>query len=233
LILAADDFVVYQLDGYTPKPISTNDVSRDIQSAVIAGKRDLIEAYVYMYDKNPFWVLNCHEEWTWEYNLSTGEWNERKSYNRDNWRGMKSVRVFDRWIVGDEYSGQLYQTSGTYFLEGIDPLIWHVESGVMHGFPRGMVIPRTSFNFTMGVGTFPLVEDPLVEISWSLDGGHSYGDPVIRRLGGPGQTKSHPYVLMSGLSKGQGVRWRLRVSDAVHVGLAGGAVEVEPRGFSG
>jgi len=200
---------------------------------VIEGDRSLIEAYIYMYNKNAFWVLSCHERWTWEYNLSTGEWNERQSYERVNWKGMKSIRMFDRWLVGDEYSGQLYQISGDYFLEGIDPLIWQVESGVLHGFPRGVVVPRASFNCTAGVGTFPGIDDPKILISWSLDGGYSYGDPVTRRLGGPGQTKSHPYVLSCGLSRGQGVRYRLRVSDPVHVGLMGGVVETEQRGFSG
>lgn len=233
LIWAGDDFVVYKLQGYTPVGISTNDVSRAIQEAVLGGDRDIIVAYVYMYDKNAFWVLTCQGRWTWEYNLSTGEWNERESFNRAEWKGMKSVRVFDRWLVGDGYSGELYAVSGTYFLEGTDPLIWQVDSGVVSGFPRGMVVPRASFHCTVGVGTFPTVEDPKILISWSLDGGHSYGAPVVRRLGGPGETHSHPYVLNCGLSKGQGVRYRLRVSDPVHVGLNGAVLETDPRGFSG
>jgi hypothetical protein len=235
LIFAGDDFIVYKLEGYTPVPISTNDVSRDIQSAVVAGNRDLIEAYVYMFEKNAFWVLNCHNSWTWEYNLTTGEWNERQSYNRNNWKGMKSIRMFDNWLIGDEYSNELYEISGSYFLEGLDPLIWQVESGVVQGFPRGIVISRTSFNVTAGVGDLAVVPDPVIEISWSLDGGYTYGDPVLRKLGAPGRTFSHPYILNSGLSRGQGVRYRLRVSDPVHVGLSGGTVEVgnDPRGFSG
>lgn len=233
LLWVGDDFVVYKLDGYTPTAVSIDDVSRAIQAAVLDGKRDTIEAFVYMYGKNAFWVLNCHETFTWEYNLTSGEWNERMSYFRPNWKGMKSVRVFDRWIVGDEYTGDLYQISGTYFKEGLDPLIWQVESGVVHSFPMGMVIPRASFHITTGVGTFATIADPAIEISWSLDGGHSYGDPVIRRLGGPGQTRSHPYVLSCGLSKGQGIRFRLRVSDPVHVGLNGGVIEGEPRGYAG
>lgn len=233
LLWAGDDFVVYRLDGYTPTPVSTDDVSRSIQQSVIDGKRDLIEAFVYMYGRSAFWVLTCHEDWTWEYNVSTGEWNERKSYNRDNWKGMKSLRIFDRWLIGDEYSGELYQISGTYFLEGTDPLIWQVESGALHNFPRGIVIPRASFNCTTGVGSYPGTADPKVLISWSLDGGYTFGLPVTRRLGGPGETKSHPYVLSCGLSKGQGIRYRLSVSDPVHVGLMGGVVEDEPRGFSG
>lgn len=231
LLWVGDDFVVYKLNGYTPVPISSNDVSRDIQRAVLAGDRDLIEAFVYMFEKNAFWVVSCHNRWSWEYNLSTGEWNERMSYNRDNWKGMKSLRIFDRWLLGDEYSGELYGVSGTYFLEGTDPLIWQVESGALVNFPRGMVITRASFHCTTGVGD--ATEDPKIEISWSLDGGYSYGDPIIRRLGAAGRTKSHPYILNSGLSRGQGIRYRLRVSDPVHVGLAGGTVEAKQRGFSG
>ena len=160
----------------------------------------------------------------------TGQWNERTSYDRPNWKGMKSLRMFDSWIIGDEYSGELYVVNGEYFGEGTDPLIWQVESGILSSFPRGMVISRASFQCTTGVGG---LSDPKVEISWSLDGGYSFGDPVIRRLGAAGETKSHPYVLNCGLSKGQGIRYRLRVSDAAHVGLSGGTVEGSPRGFSG
>jgi hypothetical protein len=224
---------VYQLNGYTPNPISTDDVSRAIQTSVAAGKRDVIVASVYMYGSNAFWVLTCEGDWTWEYNLSTGSWNERQSYNQTCWKGIKTIRVFDRWLVGDQFSGKLYQTSESYFLEDLDPLIWQVESGVLHSFPRGIVIPRASFNVTAGVGDYAVVADPKIEISWSLDGGYHYGNPVIRRLGLPGETKSHPYVLNGGLSRGQGIRYRLRVADPVHVGLTGGMLEGAQRGFSG
>lgn len=233
LIFVGDDFIVYRLEGYTPVPISTDDVSRDIQAAVLAGSSNLIEAFVYMYGKNAFWVVSCHDTFTWEFNLTTGEWNERLSYGIDNWKGMKSIRIFNNWYIGDEYSSELYSVSGDYFLEGTDPLVWQVDSGVVSGFPKGMVIPKASFHITSGVGTYPNVPDPVVEISWSLDGGASYGAPVLRKLGGPGETKSYPYILNTGLSRGQGVRFRLKVSDAVHVGLNGGVVEPEARRFAG
>jgi hypothetical protein len=231
LIFVGDDFVVYKLDGYTPVPISTNDVSRDIQAAVLAGDRATIVAYVYMFEKNAFWIVSCPGQFTWEYNLTTGEWNERQSYGLTYWKGMKSIRQFDQWTIGNVSDGELYHISGEYFLEGTDPLIWLVESGVISGFPKGVIIPRASFHITTGVSED--TSDPQIEISWSLDGGYSYGLPVIRGLGAVGHTKSHPYVLNCGLSKGQGVRYRLRVSDPVHVGLNGGVIEVEQRAFSG
>lgn len=233
LIWAGDDYVVYQLNGYTPIPISTDDVSRDIQTAVLAGNKNLIEAYVYMYERNAFWVLSCHGSWTWEYNFSSGEWNEKKSYGRNNWRGHKSIRIYDQWIIGDELTGQLYTSSGTYFLEGVDPLIWQVDSGVMQAFPARTVIPRAAFNITAAVGDFDFIEDPKVEISWSLNGGYSYGKPVVRRLGRPGEANNYPSVLNSGLSRGQGVRYRLVVSDPVHIGLISGTVDPQGRGATG
>lgn len=232
LIWAGDDFIVYRLEGYTPVPISTDDVSRSIQSSVLGGTCSTIQAFVYMYERNAFWVLTCPGNWTWEYNLFTGEWNEKLSFNDDSWRGLSSIRAFSKWIVGSYDDGQLFEVSGSYFREGAAPLIWHVESGVLHAFPRGMHIPRTSFNITTGVGSTS-VTDPRIEISWSLDGGYKWGEPVLRMLGGLGETESHPYILNAGISKGQGIRYRLRVSDDVHVGLTGGSVEVEQRGFSG
>jgi len=233
LIWVGDDFIVYQLNGYTPQPISTDSVSRAIRSAILHGSRNLIEAYVYMYEGNAFWGITARDQWTWEYNLTSGAWNERMSYARADWRGSKTVRMFDSWLAGDATTGALFNISGNVFVEGSDELIWQVESGVVQGFPRGMVIPRSSFLMTAGVGDFDSEVDPKVEISWSLDGGYSYGEPVLRRLGGPGLTKSHPYILNTGLSRGQGVRYKLRVSDPVHVGLFGGIIEPEQRAYSG
>lgn len=233
LIWVGEDFRVYRIQGYTPIPVSNNAVARDIQAAVLAGDRDLIEAYVYVIDNHPFWVLSCHGRWTWELNTTTGRWNERQSYTKNNWRGMKTLRMFDEWLVGDEYNGKLYKIDGEYFREDTEHLIWHVESGVMTGFPNKAYIPRASFHLTTAVGTFDIEEDPKVEISWSLDGGHSWGEPVMRRLGSPGESRFHPYVLNPGLSRGQGIRFRLRVSDPVHVGLSGGIVDAQNRGVTG
>jgi|SRR5262245_15691711 len=233
LIWVGDDFVVYKLNGYTPVPISTDDVSRDIQKAVLAGGRDFIEAFVYMYGKNAFWAVSSRDNWTWEFNASTGEWNERRSYGKDSWRGIKSIRMFDQWLIGDQYNGNVYRIDGEYFAENLDPLIWHVESGIVSAFPRGIVVNRASFNITAAIGDLLIAADPKVEISWSKDGGYSFSQPVIRRIGGVGESKYHPYVLNTGLTRGRGIRYRLRVSDPVHVGLFGGQVDpIQQRGFS-
>lgn|SRR5262245_7695502 len=232
-IWAGDDFIVYQLDGFNPVPISTDAVSRDIAQVGKAGGGDFLEAVVYMYGRHAFWALTSPGNWTWEYNLTTKLWNERISNTRTDWRARRSIRMFDRWIMGDDTTGELYEVSGDYFLESADPLVFHVESGVLTGFPQGVGLRRASFGITAGAGTTGIAPDPQVEISWSLDGGYTYMNPVLRRLGKVGETKSHPYVLNCGISKAAGIRYKLRVADPCHVGLSGGKVDVEPRGFAG
>jgi hypothetical protein len=232
LIWAGDDFIVYRLQGYKPLPVSTDDVSRDIQRAVLAGRRDFIEAFCYMHNNNAFWVLQCHDLWTWEFNISTGAWNERQSFQQVNWRANRCVRVFDRWLTGGD-AGELFEINGSYFQEDQDPLVWLVESGVVTAFPQRMHIPNASFHITAGVGDYALSPEPRVAISWSLDGGHSWGNPVLRNLGAAGKTKFYPSIRNSGLSRGQGIRYRLMVSDPVHVGLSGGVVGPAQRGVVG
>lgn len=240
LIWVGDDCIVYKLEGYTPVPISTPPVSYNIQQSLIAddSDRDYFEAFTYVVGLNSFWVITYRNEWTWEYNLTTGEWNERKSINRPDWVALKSLFKGDRWFLGAVSTGTCYQIDEQSYRDGTDLQVMEIESGVLQDFPRGTVISRASFNCSMGASNIePLFDEslePKVQISWSLDGGYSWGAPVLRKLGRPGETKSHPYVLNSGLSRGQGIRYKLLVSDPIHFALWGATAEVvNRRGFSG
>lgn len=232
LAWVADDFTVVQLDGqnsYNTVVISTDDVSRDIEAAVKAGNGALLEAHVYANGQNAMWALTYPDNWTWERNMTTGEWNERESYGEEDWRGRQSVKWQNRWIVGDKATGKLGEAAADYLREYSDPLIWEVESGIVASFPGRIAIPRADFALTAGVGSPSSVPDPQVQISISLDGGANYGNPILRNLGAEGDTGSHPYIARCGLTRGQGARFRLRVSDPVHVCLAGEQIATEQR----
>lgn len=244
LIWVGDDHIVYKLNGYTPVPISNDAVSRDIQASVLHGCQ--LEAFVYMFGKNAFWALNAGHpfrpefRWTWEYNASTGQWTERRSQGHLCWKGHKSIRGRRDWLLGDQFFPYFFRVREEYFKEAdspedSSPSTWTVESGVMSGFPMRTTIPKASFNITSAAGRVPGPDDavgvaaPTVRIYWSLDGGLTWGVPVVRSLGPPGDGRYYPSVMCSGLSRGFGIRYRLEVTDAVHVGLAGGEIEVQPR----
>jgi hypothetical protein len=225
LIWVGEDHNVYKLDGYTPTPISNDAVSRAIEDA---SDRTLIEASVYMDGKNAFFVITSPDEWTWEYNLSTGSWDERASYGRSDWRGRCTIRAFDRWIVGDDLTGKFYHFDATFKKEENEALIWTIESGDNANFPARLVIPRADFDFTAALGSAPgadpIETDPVVMISWSLDGGYTWSNEVTRPLGAQGVAGILVSVARIGMSKGKGVRFRLRVSDPVHIGFCGGTI---------
>lgn len=222
LIWVGEDSIVYKLDGYTPVPISNADVVRAISTAT---DRTLIEASVYMDGMDAIWAITSPGEWTWEYNKTTDRWNERTSYGRADWRARGSIHAFDRWIVGDDETGKLFSVDPTFRKEEGDPLIWHLESGDNASFPAKIKLPRADFDFTAGIGNAagedPIETDPVVMISWSLNGGRDWGNEVTRRLGAQGEGNILVTINRLGMTKAKGVRFRLRVSDPVHVGFLG------------
>jgi hypothetical protein len=69
-----------------------------------------------------------------------------------------------------------------------------------------------------------------VEISWSDDGGYAWSNPLRRKLGRQSETLQQiSLVACTGRTGWQGRRWRLDVSDPVHVGFMGGTQSEDAR----
>jgi hypothetical protein len=229
LIWVADDNTVQKLDGYRAVRVSTHDVERDI--AAITDEDDL-EAYVYMHGGHAIWSLSS-SSWTWEFNLTTGQWNERESYQEARWRASQSVNAFGLWMVGDRESGKIGKIDPDAFTEFSDPLIWTVESAPGSVFPGRVSIPRADFDFEVGIGsvtgTEPIQTDPQVNISWSDNGGATFSSPVRRSLGRQAKWQTLVNVNRTGMAGSKGRLWRLEVSDPVRVSLYSGSMVAEGR----
>ena len=225
----AKDGTVRRLDGYQVETVSTPDVVRDILA--VADKNSLA-ANVYVVGENAFWSLSC-ADWTWELNVTTGEWHQRRSYGLPRWRAAFSAFAFDRWIVADLESNILMQVGDSCLDEDGDPLIFEVESDNVKDFPSRIRCRRADFDFNVGygieVGLDPIEVNPTVEISWSDDGGVTWSVPLHRALGREGRFRQQISVLNTGLASVQGRKWRLRISDPIPVTLMGGAMQAERR----
>ena len=230
LIFAGADNRVYRMEGYTPIPISTPDVSRDLEAVAT---RDNVVADAYMAEGDAFFVLTNPGVWTWEYNLTTGLWNQRRSEGYDDWRMRCSVRAFDKWVCGDAITGDLGTVALTHRSEYGNDLKMQLYSGVMHEFPRKIGVNSAYFRFTAGQGDAdglnPIQTDPVARISWSLNGGATFGNPVVRALGAEGDYKDTIRVGRTGLSNSKGVQYLLEISDQVHVGFMGAEADVDVR----
>jgi hypothetical protein len=224
MVWAAQDDIVYKLNGYTPVPVSTEDVSRDIAATPDKG---VLQACVYMSNGNAFFVLTRPGFWSWEHNLTTATWNERKSYGAQCWRVSRTVKAFSTWIAGDRDSGKLFEISAAAYREGDDPLVWSVESGAFAAPPARIEAPRLDVDMVAAVGRAagePFEAEPRVDIAWSRDGGYRFGLPVSRLIGRQGDSKRVVAVNRLGLATAKGFRIRLRVSDPVPVILFGADV---------
>jgi hypothetical protein len=221
LIWVADDKSVVMGNGtVNPTKISPPDLDRLIEN--LADKNTL-EASVYISQGHPKWVLSC-PSFTWEFDIGSKKWNERASYLIPRWRAISGISAFGKWVTGDTKGNRLLYVDATKYNEFGEPLIAQFESGPVLKFPNRTRVARADFNFVTGVGDAlgpdPSATVPTVGISWSNDGGFTYGNEIIRQLGRQ-SVASRIVVLKSGQTSNIGRRWRLRVSGEIYVALLG------------
>lgn len=229
----ANDNSVRRIAGYDAVKISRPDLE-----ALIAAidDHDTIEMSVYVDRGRPVYVVSS-DDWTWEYSTATNEWNERKSLGQDRWRAHGGILAFDEWLTFDTATTNVYRIDATFARENADQLPYELRSAQAHRFPGEASITRAAFDMLTGVGidagVDPIETDPQVQISWSIDGGVTFGNPVFRQLGRQGERKRKIGVRDLGMTKQLGIQYRLVVADPVDVAFYGGAHEISPRMATG
>jgi hypothetical protein len=184
----AHDGTVRVLNGYDASPVSTPDVEA-------------------------FWALSS-DQGTWELNVTSGAWHERKSEGLNRWRGSRSVKRGNQWLVGDRLSTNLLAVSDSVTTEAGNPVEW-VAEGILKEYPTRIAIPAA-------FGSFSQADGAEVNVSWSLDGGQSYSTPLVRSLG---QADRFPVrVNRLGLSTHHGLRLRYSSSSTVDFSFMGASV---------
>jgi hypothetical protein len=216
-IFVADDNRVYALNGYTPTPVSTPDLDSLIEA--VADKTTL-EATSFMSHGHAFFQLSC-PAWTWVLDVNTSQWFQGDSYLQTRSRRSGAVYAFGKWLTGDAQTGNIQQITDSAQDEVGSPLRLRIESGPVQNFPGGSAVGRADFYFATGVGQAggidPTQTNPSVEISWSDDGGFTWSNPVVRKLG----RQATPQQLISlvactGRTSWMGRRWRIDISDPVY-----------------
>lgn len=229
-VWVGDDNCVYRLDGYAPTRVSTPDLEGLIEAVT---DKTTLEMTAYISRGHAFIQLSC-PAWTWVVDASTSQWAQRDSYLQSRSRISGAINAFSQWLTGDTQTGSLQAIQTSANDEIGSPLRLRIESGPVMDFPGGTVVGRADFYFTTGVGIAtgrdPDQTDPDVEISWSDDGGLTWSNPIIRKLG----RQSEPRQLVSlvactGRTSWQGRRWRLDISSAVYSSFMFATMSDDPR----
>ncbi len=229
LIFVADDNGVYRLDGgYQPTKISTPDLDRLIEKVSDKSTIDVTVAVT----SGHMWATVTGPTFSWTYELATGFWHERASYLDNHWRGVCSVKAFNGWMIGDRITADVWKLDPDYRKEGSNPLVMSAFSLPTVNFPDRIAIPRADFDMIVGQGLVtgdePIDTDPVCLISWSDDGGNSFGTPLQRPIGRQATHRTPVVVNRAGMSSRYGRVWRIDVSDPVYVSILGGSQQATP-----
>lgn len=230
IAFVGDDNGVYLLSGgYSPSKVSTPDLDRLIEAVSDKATLDVTVSIT----SGHHWISVSGPTFSWVYEVQTGLWHERQSYEAPNWRAVCSAMAFGGWVMGDRYTGQVWMLDANKAREGAEPLIVSYISQPASGFPNRVAIPRADFDFIVGQGLVsgeePIETDPVVLISWSDNGGMSFGVPVKRSLGAMAKFQSRVTVNRTGMAGPYGRVWKLDVSDPVFVSLLSGSMDADPR----
>jgi hypothetical protein len=230
IIFAGSDNVISRINGNIAEPVSNPSVSKDLERLT---DKSVLKAVVYEHEGHSVWSLSC-PAWTWCNDTSAGSWFERKSYDRDNWRASAAVKCFGSWVIGDDETGKFGVIDPDYGYEFGDPLVWEPVSSTMSGFPSRAALSRLDLDIMSGVGmaagTDPIETNPVVSISWSLDGGVTFGSPVVREIGAQGEYRKAVRVNRLGTASAKGAQIKLSCSDPRPVSLFGGRLVAGAKG---
>ena len=230
VIFAGSDNIIYRINQAVAEPISSVSVSKSLEA--LADKTTL-KAIVYSYQGHSIWAL-ISSEWTWCYDLSTGSWTERASYGRVNWRAAMSTKCFGSWVIGDDETGQFGFIDPTYGYEFGAPLTATVICPTMSGFPSRAAMSRLDLDILAGVGVAsgadPIETDPQVSVSWSIDGGVSFGSPITRPIGMQGEYRRGVRINRLGTASAKGLQIKIDISDPAPFSFFGGDIMIAKKG---
>jgi len=185
--------VVYKARGANMERISNHAIEQTLASY---GDISEARAYVYQAEGSSFYVLNfVGANTTWVYDITTGMWHERTYTNngvQERDRGYSHAFAYSEHLVGDHESGSIYKMSRDYFSDNGEEIVCFRT--LPHLSASGKRIRYNSLEIDMqnGTGIDGLGQgvDPKAMLTFSSDGGYTFGTELWADIGRIGTTKS-------------------------------------------
>lgn len=202
--------IVYRNVNYLPQRVSHYGVERSL-----LGEANIenIRCSSFSLGGNEFFVLNG-TEYTWVFNAATGWWHELKSYGRERSAIEIYLAVWGGVYAFSKEDGNLYSVETDARLEN-----GTVMPVVIRGMdlPAGLVCNDIEFDFVTGRAPITGVShetNPVVELSWSDDGGATWKNPRTLSLGAQGAYRNRVRATRLGKTGDErGRRFELAISD--------------------
>lgn len=218
-----DDLIVYRNAAYQEEPVSTSDVNRLIAAA---SSHNSAEAFTYEQDGHTFYVLSF-SDLTLVYDVTTGAWHERLSYNEPRWRIADHALTSRRQhLVADFETNDIYELDLDTYSDDGDPI---VRQSIFPPIAEGaqfVFMPEMYVDAEMGVGiTTGQGSAPVALLDWSDDDGRTWDGAMSASLGAIGKHRQR--LTFNRLGRFCSRTFRLSTSDPVKVALLEARARVE------
>ena len=216
------DLMVYQMSGYTPIRISTHAVEQDLKGV------DLSSAFAYTYqdEGHLFYVLTIpSRNITWCYDISTGSWHIRKSYQFGRHQSNNAIFWDSKTLVGDFQNGRIYQLASNYYTDDGEPIIREFVLPTVNNGREFLTIDSLEFDMSSGVGlTAGQGSEPELRVYFSKDNGKTYSQNFKRgRIGRKGEYLTRAKVNRFGVARQ--FTFKVEISDPIEIDIGGAWVE--------
>lgn len=221
----AHDGTVRLMSGYGGDRISDHAVERAISSV----DPDTIFATSWWGRGHTFYAISS-DEWTWVYDLSTGKWHERKSYEAARWDIAVVARFGLQWVAGSSSGGGLYVMSPDAMDEAGTAIVMTVQTPPVHAFPHRLQFNALYIDIVPGVGLNTTVAaelDPELMVAWSDNGAQTWSTERRIALGRLGKMTQRAVARRLGISNQIGRTFRLSISASVARAFLGASVDVD------
>lgn len=222
LFWLGDDRVVYRADGYTPKRVSTFAIERAIQDYSTVSD---CEAFSYTQDGHKFIVLTFPtQKVTWVYDIATGLWHERQSFEKERWRAAHHAFFDGKHLVGDFETGKIYEIDITKYTEDGNTIQRKVVSSPVFDAKHKLFHDRLILDFDTGLGLENgQGSDPQVMLRFS-DDAYNWSNELWRDLGKIGKYQTQVEWLNMGMAKER--LYEITMTDPIPFRLTGAYAEV-------
>lgn len=210
--------MVYMADGYIPRRISTHAIEE-----MIRGGSDLSAstAWTYQQDGQSFYVLAVPGlATTLVYDVSAGMWHERAeliSGDLAQWRGVCRAHAFRQMLIGGS-DGVIYRLDPTVNLYGSD-VLYRERTSPHVSAPTRNRVTFSNFRLDVTVGEVGQSISPVIELSYSDDGGKTWGNWLQRSTGAVGRYWTQ--VEWRRLGQARDRVWKIRCTDNAKAAIVG------------
>ena len=224
-----DKIEVVRSKGYSAQKVSTETVEYQWS---LYSRVDDAKAFFYTDAGHKFYQITFPtENKTWVYDMSTGFWHERKSYQAavaQPGRHRANCHVWSNYknIVGDYENGKLYELDMSTFTDNGQGIRRVRAAQVISEERLNIFYHRFELEFEAGVGT--VVGDgvnPKAVLDWSDDGAKTWSNELWADIGRIGEYQTR--VKWNRLGRARSRVFRVVVSDPVKVVIVGAYIDAE------